>query len=158
MVLESFDKWYYEDADGCIKLYNVETLAVFKNSGKIFRVKIGKHEYEINLTTNPKIQKNVKTNKERRVYSQEDIENIRNWSFEMDNSYTPANGNSELIELHEGDAEFKKVAAYFRMYMPNEEKITSIVQSSIAGRSTKAVNRITKISKIINPKLRSKWL
>jgi len=156
-VLESFDKWYYEDADGCVKLYNVETLAVFKTAGQIFRVKIGKHEYEINLKT--KIQKNVKTSKERKIYSQEDIEKIRHWDFDFPDykTFTPANGNSELRELNDQDPEYKRVAAYFRMYMPNEEKITSVLQSQLAGRTTKAVNRITKISKIFNPKLRAKW-
>jgi len=75
-------------------------------------------------------------------------------------NYTPKNGIAELIPLDaEKSWEYKKVATYFRMYMPNEEKKnTSFVQSTITGRNTKTINRVTNIWKIVNPKLRHKWI
>jgi len=63
-----------------------------------------------------------------------------------------------LIKLTEPEntEEYKKVNDYFRMYMPNSEKVSSLT-SSITGRSSNIINRITAIWKIINPKLRKKW-
>jgi len=110
------------------------------------------------LTQKKKLQTNVKTKTERPILHQEDIEKIRYWKFEIDLNYVPKNDRAELIKLTEPEntEEYKKVNDYFRMYMPNSEKVSSLT-SSITGRSSNIINRITAIWKIINPKLRKKW-
>jgi len=91
----------------------------------------------------------LKSKTSRDIYSQEDVDKMRTWEFVVDLNCVPKNGTAEVFEIAEKEPEFSKVVEYFKMYMPSE---------SPKAKSGSKVFKVTKVSKIINPRLRSKWL
>ena len=103
----------------------------------------GKHEYEINLAT--KTQKNLKTSVLRQVISEVAYESrMLRWDANVHS--IPATGTDVRVSaLHLDEDEYKAVAQYFHVTMP-QKKIKK------EGKE-KAINTIVKIEKVCNPTL-----
>uniref|UniRef100_A0A6B2L0Q2 Poly [ADP-ribose] polymerase n=1 Tax=Arcella intermedia TaxID=1963864 RepID=A0A6B2L0Q2_9EUKA len=154
------EQWYYQDVDGTIQPYDPETnFKIF--SGKengleiIPDVKIGHHEYEINLKEMK--QRNKKTSTERIIYSESVITSMKNWPVFIDKKTKVPEGETTMIrQLNENEPEYKKVEAYFRMNMAS---FILKKERTLTGSKTELIptNKITKIEKIVNPKLREQW-
>jgi len=153
------DLWFFRDRDGMVKQYNIETIthisdALIAATKPTIQVKIGKHDYTINLLTKKQI--NTKTNTSRDVFRETDLATLRTWSVEWTpNDYPEQGASARLIQLDPNSKEYKNVETYFYLHMPCQ-----VEQSNLGGlnKSWKPCNRISKIEKIINPKLREQWL
>uniref|UniRef100_A0A6B2LB22 Poly [ADP-ribose] polymerase n=1 Tax=Arcella intermedia TaxID=1963864 RepID=A0A6B2LB22_9EUKA len=148
--------WYYRDSDGVIKPYDVPTVAeitnkILRDNLAVFQIRIGKHEYEIDIVH--KTQHNILTRTERQIFQETDLEKMRVWEVNYDEILPPQPGMEySMIELNENSTEFQNISEYFYMHMPKIVHTSSLVSSSF-----RISNRIIRIRKIFNPKLRDQW-
>jgi len=76
-------------------------------------------------------------------------------SWPVDIPALPANKNLDISPLDRHSEEYKQVASYFRLNVPESREPTTTERWQSSGRIP--INTITKIDKINNPKLRELW-
>jgi len=111
---------------------------------------IAKHSYEIDLVR--KRQKNISYGTEREIYTEEDLQDILKWSlFPAD---FEKSDQIEYLVIGTNTDEYKKIEKMFYLSIPSAKK-TSVFER---GRGKfKPCNSPIRITKIINPQLRSRW-
>jgi hypothetical protein len=152
-------QWYWRDDDGTVRVYDEKiNLEIWRRQlqGKnTLRIIIGKWSYEIFIKE--KIQKNLKTNTERILWTEEDLSNIQRW-WEPQIPLERNNGKKvELVSIQPDSQEWEKVSQLFHLTIPC--KVRSGVIDRVSGKSGKFkdCHAIVKIEKIVNPTLREHW-
>jgi len=154
--------WFYRDRDGAIKPYDIFTVTRItielekECPQQKIRAKIGKHDYEIDLISKKQTNINFPTSI-REVFREPDLEKMCGWEVTFDNVAQPESGKEyTLTELDKSSDEFIKIQNYFYIHMPQTAKQPGLA-AKVSGNKFRDCNKIHKIEKIFNPKLRDQW-
>jgi len=151
--------WYWSDDDGTIRAYDDKTnleISRQKSLGNdTFSIYFGKWQYEIHIRN--KIQKNIKTNTERYMWTEEDRANVFRW-WKPDIPLELVNGNRvELVSVEPSSIEWERVNRFFHLTMPSKTRTGLLERATGKGPKFKDCHIIIKIDKIVNPTLRAHW-
>jgi len=157
-ICERIEEWYWKEEDGRLKRYKDADIKEFhtmqhSTTTMVTSIMVGsRYRYEIDLKR--KIQRNSETGTERSIFNEDDYRYILSWEdFSFD--YTKFDLNSIFnMVLQRDSLEFKKVSDIFRVSIPNKRKS---IRALVGFSKWAGINEITKITKIVNPKLRSLW-
>jgi len=151
--------WYWSDDDGTLRAYDDKTnLEIWRQKSlgnDSFQVYFGKWQYDLHISD--KIQKNIKTNTERFMWTEEDRANVYRW-WKPEIPLDLANGKKvELVSIEPSSIEWERVSQFFHLTMPSKIRTGLLERATGKGAKFKDCHTITKIDKIVNPTLRAHW-
>eukprot|EP01123_Difflugia_compressa_P009395 TRINITY_DN3105_c0_g1_i1.p1 TRINITY_DN3105_c0_g1~~TRINITY_DN3105_c0_g1_i1.p1 ORF type:complete len:325 (+),score=53.58 TRINITY_DN3105_c0_g1_i1:59-976(+) len=152
-------QWYWKDDDGTYRPYdekiNLEIVKCQSQGINNLRLMIGKWIYEI--IPELKIQKNIKSETERPIFTEDDITIIQKWWEPHIPLERLTNKKAELVPIEQGSIEWRRVDDFFHLTMPSKTRNGVMDRASGKNGKFKECHTIVKIEKIVNPTLREHW-